>query len=266
MQFEGHEIKSSDQESQRVNLGKLLEKTKWLIKQMLPAKAQSVSLEKLLDERERLDELIRDRFTREITVIFTDFEGLTSVADSAGDIASRILIKRKHNIVLPIIEAGHGVLVKTMGDGTLSYFKDASDAVRAAVRIQRKINTFNLSGKSAVPIMLRIGINTGVGFVEEHDIFGDVVNVASRFESLAGPGEIFISEETFNALTDKNEFYCRYVQTTNLEGKKDLFSVFKVFWNEHEIEKDRTLVGCPTIVIPDPVSSTGQALIGNPVF
>jgi len=36
-------------------------------------------------------------------------------------------------------------------------------------------------------ILVRIGLNTGIGIVEKHDIFGDVVNVASRIETEAGP-------------------------------------------------------------------------------
>ena len=201
--------------------------------------SQSVNLEKLLEERERLEELIKNRFTRKITVMFTDFKGSTSIADSEGDVFSRMLIKKHNDIIFPIIGRCNGVLVKTMGDGTLTYFENASDAVRAAVQMQREINDFNMSGKSTIPILVRIGMNTGTGIVEKNDIFGDVVNVASRFESLARPGEIYISEHTVTALGNKEEFYCRHIHTTSLKGKKDAFKVFKVFWNESEIESDK---------------------------
>jgi class 3 adenylate cyclase len=202
-------------------------------------RSQSIDLEKLLEERERLDDLIKKKFTRDITIMFTDIKGSTSIAEKEGDVVSRMMIKKCNDILLPVIEKNSGILVKTMGDGTLSYFDNASDAVRAAVKIQSSIDYYNLTKKSSTAILVRIGLNTGTGIVEKNDIFGDVVNVASRFESLAGPGEIYISENTYNALDDKNEFYCKLLKTTTLKEKRGYFKVYKVFWNEEEIETDK---------------------------
>lgn len=203
-------------------------------------KNQSISLDKLIEELERIDGLIKKKYTKTITVMFTDLKGSTSIGDSKGDIVSRRLIKKHNDIVLPIIAETKGVLVKTMGDGTLSYFDHAADAVSAAVRIQTEINNSNRSQQNDIPIELRIGLHTGTGIVEPNDIFGDVVNVASRFQSQADPGGIVISEKTYEALEDKNEFYCRHIKTTGLKGKKEAFKIFKVFWDEREIEQDKT--------------------------
>jgi adenylate cyclase len=179
----------------------------------------SADLEKLLEQRAHLDELIQKKFTKVITIMFTDLKGSTSIAESEGDIVSRFLIKRHHDILIPVIKKNSGVLVKTMGDGTLSYFQDAVDGVRASVEIQTSINDYNASRKSGPPILLRIGLNTGAGMVERNDIYGDVVNTASRFESLAGPGEIYISENTYDALgVTRDAFYCRFIKESTLQG------------------------------------------------
>ncbi len=200
----------------------------------------SVDLEKLLEQREYLDQLIQKKFTRLITIMFTDLKGSTSIAETEGDVVSRLLIKRHNDIVFPVIAHNNGVLVKTMGDGTLSYFEHAADGVRAAVEIQRGLDDFNnRQRKTGPPILVRIGLNTGIGIVEKHDIFGDVVNVASRFQTEAGPGEIYISENTCRALGEENEFYCRFVKTTALKNKAGTYKVFKVFWSEKEIESDK---------------------------
>ncbi len=229
----------------------------------------SVDLEKLLEQREYLDELIQKKFTKVITIMFTDMKGSTSIAESEGDMISRILIKRHNDIVFPIIEGNRGVLVKTMGDGTLSYFETAMEAVRAAVQIQTGIDDFNNhSRKTGPPLQVRIGLNTGTGIVEKHDIFGDVVNVASRFESQAGPGEIFISEKTYNSLTDKEEFYCKFMKTTTLKNKSGTFKIFKVFWNKDEIEKDKAIgeYACGRTEAPEltvPVKESGSRQGGS---
>jgi len=191
----------------------------------------------LLEERERLDKMFNEKFMRLITVMFTDLKGSTSITDISGDLAGRTLIKHHNDIVLPIIKE-KGVLVKTMGDGTMSYFESAQDAVRAACKIQLGIDNFNLQKKLPAPILIRVGMHTGKGIVEKDDIFGDVVNVASRFESSANPGEIYLSEETYDSLTDKSETYCRFVKSATLKGKKDPFNIYKAFWNPKEVEAD----------------------------
>ncbi|MDQ7787519.1 MAG: adenylate/guanylate cyclase domain-containing protein [Thermodesulfovibrionales bacterium] len=206
----------------------------------------SADLEKLLEQRAQLDELIQKKFTKVITIMFTDLKGSTSIAESEGDIVSRFLIKRHHDILIPIIKQNGGVLVKTMGDGTLSYFQEAVDGIRASVDIQTSVNDYNSTRKSGPPILLRIGLNTGTGMVERSDIYGDVVNTASRFESLAGPGEIYISENTYDALGEsRNTFYCRFIKESTLKEKKGSFKIFKVFWDNDEIERDKFILNAP---------------------
>lgn len=203
-----------------------------------PVNSAPSDIDKLLEQREQLDKLFKEKFTRLITVMFTDLKGSTSIAEMQGDLASRALIKQHNDIVFPLIAKNQGILVKTMGDGTMSYFNKPQDSIRAAIEIQKGIDQFNLEKKSKVPILIRIGIHTGQGIVEEKDIFGDVVNVASRFEGQANPGEIYFSEETYNALEDKSEFYCRFIKETAIKGKKDPVKLYKTFWNPKEIEAE----------------------------
>jgi class 3 adenylate cyclase len=198
----------------------------------------NIELEKLLEQKERLESLIQDRFTKYVTVMFTDLKGSTSIAERQGDLSSRMLIKDHNSIVFPRIKEYNGVLVKSMGDGTLSYFEDAQNALRAAAIIQKEFTEYNVRKKHKQPILLRIGMHTGDVILEEDDIFGDVVNTASRFESGANPGEINISEETYNALSDKDEIVCRFVKEAMLKGKEEPFKVYKAYWNPEEIKKD----------------------------
>jgi len=195
-------------------------------------------MDQLLEERDRLDKMFNEKFMKLITVMFTDLKGSTSIAENAGDLAVRTLLKHHNDIVLPLIKEHNGNLVKTMGDGTMSYFDSPQDALRAASKIHADIDEFNLSKKIPQLILIRIGMHTGKGIVEENDIFGDVVNVASRFESSSSPGEIYLSEETYNSLTDKEEIYCRFIKTTTLKGKAEPFKIYKAFWNPKEAEAD----------------------------
>ncbi|MBI5179659.1 MAG: FHA domain-containing protein [Nitrospinae bacterium] len=212
-----------------------------------PTTSISGDLGRLLEERERLEQILQKKFQKVITVVFTDLKGSTSLADEQGNLAARLLIKQHNDIVFPVIERNSGVLVKTMGDGTLSWFAKAHDAVRAGMQIQAEVAEYNRTKSPKIPIQIRIGMHTGEGLVEKNDIFGDVVNVASRFESQANPGEVYLSEETYNAIEDKGEFHVRYLKNAALKGKKEEFRIFKAFWDPAEIESDKASMKSYTV-------------------
>lgn len=197
-------------------------------------------IEQYLEKKAQIESLLQEKFTRVLTVMFTDLTGSTSLAETEGDLSTRMLIKHHNDIVLPIINRHNGVLVKTIGDGTLSYFESPQHGLRAAAQIQKEIDEFNLTKKLKTLILIRIGLHTGKCILEKNDIFGDVVNTASRLESSATPGVIYFSEETYNALADKSEIYCRFLKTIALKGKKEPMNVYKAFWNPTEAESDLT--------------------------
>jgi len=197
-----------------------------------------LSAEQLLAERKRLETMFKDRFTKYITVMFTDLVDSTKMTESHGDLTSRELIKQHDDIIKTIIHTHHGKLVKTMGDGTMSYFDEVQNSLSAAVAIQEKLQQVNDNKENNIPIKVRIGLNYGEGIVEEKDIFGDVVNVAARFEALAKSGEIYLSESVFQALPDKGQFYTRIIKQAELKGKSEPVNVMKLFYIPEEIEYD----------------------------
>jgi TolB-like protein/class 3 adenylate cyclase/tetratricopeptide (TPR) repeat protein len=106
-------------------------------------------------------------------------------------------------LVDPKIAEHRGRIVKNTGDGLLAEFPSVVDAVRCAVEVQRGM----VDRESGVPedrrIRFRIGVNLGDIIVEEHDIFGDGVNIAARLESLAEPGGICVSRMVRDQIRDK---------------------------------------------------------------
>jgi class 3 adenylate cyclase len=97
----------------------------------------------------------------------------------------------------PKVREYGGRTVKNTGDGFLSVFWSARDAVRCAIEIQRGV----LDREQNVPkqrrILFRIGVNLGDVIIEEEDIFGHDVNVTFRLEGLAEPGGICISNDVY---------------------------------------------------------------------
>src|ERR1700724_2952090 len=106
-------------------------------------------------------------------------------------------------VVDPKIKEHRGRTVKNTGDGMLVEFPSVVDAVRCAVEVQREMAERNADVPVERRIEFRVGINLGDVIVEEHDIFGDGVNVAARLEALAEPGRICISRVVRDQVRDK---------------------------------------------------------------
>ena len=203
------------------------------------ASPETQDISKFLDQRDDLERVMKAKFQRVLTVMFTDLKGSTAIAEASGDIAVRSMLKRYHDLCLIAVNRHGGTLVKTIGDGSLSHFEDATTACRAAADIQRGMEEINLSKIYKTMLLARIGMHTGECILEKHDVFGDVVNTASRIESAANPGEILISEDTYNAILDKSEFYARFDREVSLKGKSMSFKSYIIFWNPQEAERDR---------------------------
>jgi len=98
-----------------------------------------------------------------------------------------------------------------MGDGAMAKFGTALDAVNCAVDIQ-KTASIKFDGR------LGIGIHLGDVTVENDDVFGDGVNVASRLESIADPGGIYISDAIEKAIRGQSKIETYYLGELQLKN------------------------------------------------
>jgi len=112
-------------------------------------------------------------------------------------------------LVSPKIAEHRGRIVKNTGDGFLAEFPSVVDAVRCAVEVQRGMAERNEGTPPENRIEFRVGINLGDVIVEEHDIFGDGVNVAARLEAVAEPGGICVSRVVRDQVRDRSSFAFR---------------------------------------------------------
>jgi TolB-like protein/class 3 adenylate cyclase len=105
--------------------------------------------------------------------------------------------------VKPAIAEHGGRIVKNTGDGFLAEFPSAVEAVRAAVQFQNSVHELTTSDAEDRRIAFRVGVNIGDVIIEQHDIFGDGVNIAARLESIAEPGGICISSSAYDQVRGK---------------------------------------------------------------
>jgi adenylate cyclase len=122
-------------------------------------------------------------------------------ADEEGTLTR--LNAHRREFLEPKIADHRGPIVKRTGDGILIEFASAVDAARFATEIQRGMRERNAPVPPDKRIELRIGIHVGDIIIEEGDIFGDGVNIAARLESIAEPGGICISDDTYRQVRGK---------------------------------------------------------------
>jgi len=153
-------------------------------------------------------------------IMFTDIVGYTVLMGKDEEAAIKLLEKNRQ-LHKSTIQEFNGKWLKEMGDGILASFNAASDAVLCAKKIQDTC-------QKETDVSLRIGIHLGEVLFENADVFGDGVNIASRIESIAPAGSIYISESVLRNVENKKEIDTKYIGEKILKNVKHPVRVYQV--------------------------------------
>ena len=159
--------------------------------------------------------------------MFTDIVGYTSLMGK-DETAAYHLLKQNRKVQKPLIEKHRGQWLKEIGDGVLASFQTISDAVICAIEIQLRCTEEH-------DLNLRIGIHLGEVIVEDGDVFGDGVNIASRLESLAPAGGIYISESVYRNIKNKTEISAIFVREETLKNVDHPVRIYEIDVRASEI-------------------------------
>jgi class 3 adenylate cyclase len=174
-----------------------------------------------------------ERFRRAITVMFTDIKGSTEYFEHFGDIAGLAMVHECNDVLRSAIEHHGGRVIKTIGDAVMAAFDDCNESIRAAIAMQHRLREKNANRKKEDEMQVRVGLHYGTGIVKSNDVFGDVVNVASRVESIAEAGQIIISDSLRERISP-SEFDVVLLGRFRLKGKKEDRDLFQVRWTDTE--------------------------------
>jgi len=152
--------------------------------------------------------------------MFTDIVGYTAMMqeDETYALTCRNKLKKK---LEEEIATYSGRILDFRGDGAMCSFPSTIEGVRAAIALQLSMQT-----DPVVP--LRIGIHTGDVIFDENDIHGDGVNIASRLESFAVPGSIFISGKTHDDIKNQKDIQTISLGMYALKNVKEPVEIFAI--------------------------------------
>ena len=160
-------------------------------------------------------------------IMFTDLEGSTSLTQQLGDAPAMAVVRRHDSIVRAALARTAGSEVKHTGDGIMASFHSVTDALQAAVLMQREFAQAELEG--ALPVGVRIGIAAGEAVTESNDLFGSAVQLAARLSSKAHSRSILVAGAVRDMAAGK-EFRFGANRHLRLKGFVDAVRACEVVW------------------------------------
>ena len=185
-------------------------------------------IEALLKTRSEVD-LELEKLRTAVTILFTDIRGSTSFFESEGDVEGLAMVQRHNNLLFPIIEKHGGRVVKTIGDAIMAMFESAENCIHAAVSMQQALAKHNDERGRNQQIHIRIGLHHGLGLLKNGDVYGDVVNTASRVEHQSQPDQIFVSKSLVDTARSMG-VGVESAGTAELKGKAEVVELYKLNW------------------------------------
>lgn len=153
-------------------------------------------------------------------IMFADIAGYTAMMQEDEALALQLRNKLREKLEEQV-NLEHGRILEFRGDGALCCFTSTIEAVRAAIALQLEMQS--------VPVVpLRIGMHTGDVIFEGNNVYGDGVNIASRMESFATPGSIFISGRVYDDIKNQNDIQATSLGKFILKNVKEPVEIFAI--------------------------------------
>lgn len=190
--------------------------------------------------------------TRNVTVLFTDLEGFSLIAERMSPDALMALMNEYLSAMTDIIESHGGYVDKYIGDSIVAVFgapaddpDHAGNAARAALGCCARLEELNRSATvfQGRKIVQRIGINTGDALVGNfgsrrrfnYSVMSDAVNLASRLEGANKfYGTTVIASETTVAMTG-GTFAWRELDTIRVKGRTNQLTIYELLAQAAEL-------------------------------
>jgi class 3 adenylate cyclase/pimeloyl-ACP methyl ester carboxylesterase len=163
-----------------------------------------------------------------LAIVAADMVGFSRLIE---DDEITILSRQKvifNKIIKPEIKKFNGEIIKTTGDGFLAKFDSSLDAVESSFQIQKRVNLLEEKFSSDKRIWYRFGINVGDVVLDEGDVFGNCVNIASRLETISDAGGICITGDIFQNIKNLKSYNYKHLGNQRLKNISQLINVYKI--------------------------------------
>ncbi len=151
-------------------------------------------------------------------IMFTDIVGYTALMAESEERGLRAR-ERHRALVRPLVERYHGDSIEARGDESLSTFPTALDAVNCALAIEA-------AARDDADLKLHLGIHLGDVIVQDGEVSGDGVNIASRICALSEGGGICVSGEVYQSVRNQPDMEAVSLGERELKNVGRLVAVY----------------------------------------
>jgi two-component system sensor histidine kinase ChiS len=196
----------------------------------------------LLGKKSILEINLGDQIKQQMTVMFADIRGWTSLSESMSPQENFNFINAYLRRVSPVIKQHNGFIDQYYGDGVMALFPvSPDDAMMAGIAMHAGVVEYNKEREKEGfrPIGIGVGLHTGdlmLGIIGSEDrmqgaVVADAVNLAARLEGLTRiyGSSITLSEPTLSHLKEPDKYNHRFVDKVQVKGKREPVSVHEVF-------------------------------------
>lgn len=169
-------------------------------------------------------------------IMFSDVSGSSRLFKEVGDTQARAIISKVVAMMMDKTLQQNGTVIKTIGDEVMASFPSASQAMDAAIAIQKDISSKNYGA----PLTIRIGFHFGPVIHEAGDVYGEAVNDSADLVKIAKGGQIITSEQTREALPGFMKNKLSRFDEIRLKGGKEKATIYIVEW-EDRMESNATM-------------------------
>jgi adenylate cyclase len=179
------------------------------------------------------------------TILFADIRGYTNLSQELQASELNELLHCFYDCCSAAVWEGDGIINKFIGDAALAIFnfplcrkEHVQNAVKAAIQLQRCCQDLKSQAglDSEQTVGVGIGIHTGESFMGEvgttykdFTAIGPVVNLASRLQGAAGAGEILVTKDVYDKVS--NDFDGAKKRTVTLKGISDPVDCYLLPWH-----------------------------------
>ena len=173
------------------------------------------------------------RKTVSAAVLFADIAKSTQLYNILGDKIAQAQISTWLQILSDVTSVHGGIVIKTIGDEVLCMFRDMASAISAGKGMHQALDRMPVKDFPDVGSPnIYVGINWGKIIMDSGDIYGDVVNVASRLVNLAKQRQILLSEEAVGNLSAYDQSHIKFLDTEVIKGKFEEICYYEYIWEQ----------------------------------
>jgi adenylate cyclase len=175
-------------------------------------------------------------------IMFSDIVGYTDMMQK-DELDGLNKAKRYRKELRQLVSIYEGEILQHYGDGSLTIFSSAVNAMMCAQNLQISLKAQLATQGEIKEVPLRIGLHVGDIIIEDDDIFGNGVNIASRLESLGQPGTILFSQSIYEKIQTLPEFQVTSLGSFHFKNVREPMEVFALSNEQMVVPKPESIIG-----------------------